>query len=330
MKRPNSLIFSLPRSGSTLLVSLLNSDKRIRILNDTFIYRTFIKRLNESDINVFKRHVVKFISRKYPLIIRIITKLKNSNNKVKKYNNPSFEIIPAPDQNISISRRKKFIKELIWFYDNTFKLLNTEWLVDYKKKLKKYDFKKMRENENVKDFLDSIFSLIFDDSRNSFEVIGEKTPFNLNISEWMDKLYPDSKQIVLIRNPITNIGSMVNHGDDFQLSLQKYLNSCRVNIKKLALKKDNLFIRYEDIIYNTEKTIESVYNYLGMKKISNSLEMDSNIRSDYVGNYIDPSRDREKFKLLSDKEKIEILSSCKEIINTYYPDWNKIYPHQKI
>jgi len=330
MKSPNLFIFSLPRSGSTLLVSLLNSNKNIRILNDTFIYRTFIKRINESDLNAFKRRVIKFISRKYPPVIEILSRLRNNNKTAPVYSHPFYKKLPDSDQNISISQRKKFLKELIWFYDNTIKLLKTEWLIEYKNNLKFYNMNKMDKNITVKDFLNSIFDLIFDDEGNSFDIIGEKTPFNLHINKWLNRLYPDSKKIILIRNPVTNIGSMVNHGQEFNLALQHYLNSYRLNFKNLYYKKNNIFVRYEDLVYNTEKTIESIYNYLDIKKHSISMNLNSNIRNDYVGNKIDPERDRQKFALLSKKEKENIYSSCKEIIETYYPDWNKFYPEYKI
>lgn len=331
MKKPNMFIFGSERGGTTLLSALLTSNDNVFVLNDSFLYETFIKSYHRSfNDNIYRKFFLntKKIIKKNYYIYKIF---KKTYNKVKLLNkNSSFYLIDdLPSGNIVIEKEelKYFLEKLNNRYTNSLHWEdNNEWLSEYSKILKETNVVEKLKNRTLKEVFGEIYETLIPNDQKSCIYFGEKTPSHLYYSKWIKNLYPDSKIIVLIRNPITNISSLYKRMDkNLDLAIHKYLSFHKDSFDFLYNDDKHLVIRYEDLIYDTDKTLINIFKYLDIEESKKNSDFKYYIKADYVGNKIDPQRDIKSYNYLTKHQRDKIKNDCRKIINKYYPDLNNFY-----
>ena len=108
----------------------------------------------------------------------------------------------------------------------------------------------------------------------------------------LNELYPDSKFIIVVRDPRDSIALSIdtlninNVGYLFELYMSSYENFIRyIKENKLI---NFIIIQYEDLINNSDKIINQLYDFTGLKLSTNKKIEDNNIgRYRYILNYND-------------------------------------------
>jgi hypothetical protein len=110
----------------------------------------------------------------------------------------------------------------------------------------------------------------------------EKSPPNLIRTRYLQKIFPNSKFIVIFRHPIavsyatrkwskTSINSLLEHtikGYEIFLSDRQFL-------------RKSYIIRYEDFVRNPQQQINSIYNFLDLDPVQNEQHVRSDVNSKY-------------------------------------------------
>lgn len=163
--------------------------------------------------------------------------------------------------------------------------LATDAFHDYLQKYKELDYQKAQ-----KEFILNLYKPMF----NGYEFVIDKTPRYWEILDELVALFPKSKVIILKRNPLDVVKSIVKTWD---------IGGC----KKLAFFKRDLLVapqriknfsdrhsnnpnvytlRYEDLIANTSIEVNKLYNWCGITYDEKVL--DTNKNDKYKGKYGDP------------------------------------------
>ena len=108
-------------------------------------------------------------------------------------------------------------------------------------------------------------------SNTEFEYFLDKTPRYYLILDELIKIYPNAKYILLIRNPLAVLGSIVdtwtkdnwfnlsNHKYDLTTALDVYMDALSNEYKNIHI------IHYEKIISDSESEIKKIFEYLGLR-----------------------------------------------------------------
>lgn len=187
---------------------------------------------------------------------------------------------------------------------------------DYLNKNKSLSF-----NEIQKEFLLSLYQPLYQ----NFNFVIDKTPRYWEILEEISILFPRSKIIILKRNPINVAKSMIltwnlNSIKDFNYfkrdllyapeKIQSFCNKNSANPNVYCLK-------YENLIQNTPKQIEILYNKLGIKYDNSVLETSNNIK--YKGRFGDPYQNSETdyYKLKAQSKSKTLSYMQKQFLKGY-------------
>ena len=118
----------------------------------------------------------------------------------------------------------------------------------------------------------------------SSKYIIEKSPPNIIRTRFFQKLYPNSRFIAILRHPLTvsyatkkwsktSIPSLLDH------SLRAY-ETLFEDMKSL----DSIYLlRYENFVFEPQKTIDEIFEYLGMQTVKVSHEIRTDINDKYFG-----------------------------------------------
>ena len=133
----------------------------------------------------------------------------------------------------------------------------------------------------------------------------EKSPPNIIRTRFFQKLFPDSKFIAILRHPLavsyatqkwakTSASSLLEHtflAYETLFDDAKFLNSI-------------YFLRYEDFIVEPQKTIDGIFNYLGLSTVKVSHEIRQNINEKYFSMWEDDRKS--KFNLFHKKMPVDM------------------------
>lgn len=151
----------------------------------------------------------------------------------------------------------------------------------------------------------------------------EKTPKHIYSYERVQKVLTKNKFIVMTRNPLDTIASLYKRFGDIEYCIDRWIYD---NSKALELrnKKNVLFVKYEELTEEPEKTLKTTLRFLGYDYESSILETEDTIynktsqkrnmkvREEQVSQSIKPNRDGWK-KILSNEQSIYIMSRVREI-----------------
>ncbi|GGW86979.1 sulfotransferase family protein [Alteromonas halophila] len=128
----------------------------------------------------------------------------------------------------------------------------------------------------------------YDNSKSHFI---EKSPPNLIRTRFFQKIFPNSKFIVILRHPIavsyatkkwskTSVKSLIEHtvlGYEVFMEDKKKLNNVYV-------------LRYEDFVKNPQVEIDAVFDFLGLKSISVNHDVKKNVNDKYFDMWMEERR----------------------------------------
>ena len=122
--------------------------------------------------------------------------------------------------------------------------------------------------DELKNMYLKLYSNYIDDSEAEYFL--DKTPRYYLILDELVKIYPNAKYILLIRNPLAVLGSIINSWTKenwFNLASNKYdlTTALEVNLDVLNGKYGNVHVmRYEKIISDCKSEIRRAFEYLGL------------------------------------------------------------------
>ena len=181
-----------------------------------------------------------------------------------------------------------------WFllpiFKNNFKL-KIDANCDYDDEIANYainQFKKLSPNyDNYKNkhLLNLYKDLCFDLTRNgSKRYFLDKTPRYYQIIDKLLNEFPDAKYIMLIRNPVNVLHSMLKTWIKRDIGLLKKFKSDLIYAPAILEKYINNSkihkVKYEDLCLNTEIELKKILNYLNLKYEPNLLD----ISKEKIGN----------------------------------------------
>jgi hypothetical protein len=92
----------------------------------------------------------------------------------------------------------------------------------------------------------------------------EKTPLHLHRIEHVVKLLPDSRHLIIYRDPRDTVASVLMRLEgDFEAAVKETLISFHEVLKVKTLRQVKI-VRYEELVTNREETISDICNWLGL------------------------------------------------------------------
>lgn len=154
----------------------------------------------------------------------------------------------------------------------------------------------------------------------------EKTPKHIYSYERVQKVLTKNKFIVMTRNPLDTIASLYKRFGDIEYCIERWNYD---NSKALELRNKNnvLFVKYEELTEDPEKTLNTTLHFLGYDYESSILETEDTIynktsqkrnmkvREEQVSQAIKPNRDGWK-KILNKEQSAYIMSRVREVSST--------------
>ena len=269
----NVALLSSSYSGSTLLSLLMCSHPNVCGFGDTYNFQ-FVK-LEETRCSCGSVPSIKC-----PMRIKVSELMKKSGcyfDWATSNPTPLFKLFRSNKNMVSLSRRNFFL----YIYRGLPLYFKTEIFSNYYK-------------ENIA-FLNAIensgnFSCYFDGSKNIVRL------------ELLKDVFPNTKVIHLARDPkgylhsclkrkIKNYKKIINEWIRYNNNAHQY--------KKILGRDNYLFLRYEDIAENPNKTLSKIQKYIGLSEIDLQGNYENNIKNTHViGNKM-----KNRFKKV-DKKKI--------------------------
>lgn len=225
-------------------------------------------------------------------------------------NNPQINTVSEPWIMLGLS---PLLKPELINADYDFKLAS-DAVYDYESKFPELDIKK-----EVKKIVLEIYKPMF----NGYDLIIDKTPRYWEILDELVKLFPQSKIIILKRNPIDVVKSMIRTWDIKRLeslnyfrrdlllaphAMHNFMESQKENYRVYTLK-------YEDLLQNPETEFKKLYNWIGLD--FKSVFLDSKINKKYKGKYGDPYQNKESLKFNKSKKSSGLSKTTNKFIKGY-------------
>lgn len=147
----------------------------------------------------------------------------------------------------------------------------------------------------------------------------DKTPRYSLISDHIVDIFPEGKFIMLWRNPLSVIASLIETFGKGKWVMSHFKSDLYPGILNLikTYKKNHtkcLAIKYEDLVSEPEKNIETIANYLGIPLDSNCLKSFSDV--EFRGRLGDPSG----IKIYDSLDKTPV-EKWKNVVNTPLRKW---------
>lgn len=160
---------------------------------------------------------------------------------------------------------------------------------DYEKKIKSLNLDK-----KLHDLILDLYAPLLKD----FKYVVDKTPRYWEILDHITTLFPNSRIIILKRNPIDVVKSIINTWNINDLeSLQYYYRDLIIAPKKLNQFINKNFnnpnvleVKYEDLIKPEFNEVERIYSWIGIPFSNEVLNITSNEK--FKGKYGDPYQNR--------------------------------------
>ena len=308
---PDFFIVCPPRCGSSLLTVLLNMHPEIAIAQDTSVFTEYKDAHLVADM-VANQRLENFNFRFLGHILSDVA-IQQISKQVLSYSDPNQRLV------------------ISFFLTNFFRFHAADTMVDDPRKdrgtgheyLKYIDFDHFfalfyGSGTPPQKAFNLIINSIIRGSGLAGRTIGEKTPSHALCAPLIASLYPEARFINLIRNPIPYVGSRKQRVDT---SIEQH---CLLYRHSLDLMVENggrgMFIRYEDLLNNTDETLRSIHAHLGVAPRTMDDELDSGVYPQYVGKSIDPSRDKKNWDFVDDSERALIRQQLPDAFDRFYSD----------
>lgn len=116
----------------------------------------------------------------------------------------------------------------------------------------------------------------------SKEYILEKSPPNIIRTRFLQKLFPDSKFIIILRHPLAVSYATKRWSDGSTLELlEHYLLAYETFFEDMKLLQNVYILKYEDFILAPQESINKIFTYLKLESITVEQEIIQNINNKY-------------------------------------------------
>lgn len=156
-----------------------------------------------------------------------------------------------------------------------YSLKNSGYVTDYNIELEKRAlndfFSELPNKENfyidkIREMYLSLYSQYL--SKNNKKYFLDKTPRYYLIIDELRKIFPQSKQIILVRNPLAVLSSLIPRKETwYKLYENKYdlLNAVDILENIIVNKLETQYVlRYEEMLTNKKETLESLCKFIGI------------------------------------------------------------------
>lgn len=122
----------------------------------------------------------------------------------------------------------------------------------------------------IKDYKNASKKIKLFVSKNKNKIVIEKTPSHTLIYDKILNDFPKSKNIIIFRNPISIVNSMIksemtafqNYDIDYSIkSVKEYY----LKLEELSTKEDSIVITYENLLKNTKSFLTSIFERLNLE-----------------------------------------------------------------
>jgi len=304
MQGPSFHIYACPRSGSTLLSALLSQNDDVFVLNDAHLYYQYV------------------FSQPGRLVRKSIGRLAGNYSPV---------ILPDPHRPVSSRKVRNYIRTLRDYYFAPWaKRENFPGMKYYYETLSGLDVSRTFKSEYVslRDLFDDVYSELLPEHGKKKRILGYKSPVQVMFFDWLLAMYPEHKAVCLIRHPVTNIAALYKRrrskneqkADDASLdfAIRRYMRHTNLVLDIAKSYPHSLVVRYEDILEDSDAAIRPVLDFLGTNEGGAVDKIDYYVRDSYIGQTIDPERDKRLRNLLA-KEQVAIVErKSRNIIDQFY------------
>ena len=144
---------------------------------------------------------------------------------------------------------------------------NNDWNTDFRPVLNRLE--QIPDKEfSLRRIIHEIFIEQGRQNEQEFEVWGDKSPINIIYLKYIYPIFRNSKYVFLLRDGRDVVSSFVKNTEkDFEFAVWKW----NYSIKQYLWLKDRIpknqlhFVRYEDLVDNTEKILNDLIRFLGFK-----------------------------------------------------------------
>ena len=316
-RRPSFFIFGPERSATTLLAFLLSGQDGVFVLNDSFVFDQYV----EWALLRGRGHRRSRAGRALRLGPRLAPAVKvGSLSNVRSWRRiyhtarSRYAMRFQPDQVVSPGEIDAYYSVLAGRYeaslrDGRFSFLNT-YLAG------------LESPQSPLSLSDLFGATILSISRlfaPSFDgLFGEKTPIHMLYAEWIMTLYPHAKAILIVREPLANVASIVRRNGDFRRALRSYEMFAEKSIS-LSDHHRVLTIRHEDLVSSTPQTLGRVMQFIDPDlHLDDACPINAYTKTGYTGHSIDPARAQMAPEILSLRQQHEVAHRFRRMTERFY------------
>jgi protein-tyrosine sulfotransferase len=265
--------------------TLRNYTKNNKLLHNSYHYMRMINRV------LFKRY--KLYDSKASLSCDpffIIGSGRSGNTLLRAILSQREEVAIPPESYVlgEIIRKFNIINSLEWkdickFVISTFQS-NHEyytWELDYTPLYQKV-FNLPEKDRTLSTLIDEIYVFYASDKKPEFKLWGDKTPRNTFSLYWINRVFPKSKFIHIIRDGRDVVNSYIKSGlyHDVAGASERWLSSIQeVEVFKQKVEPERyLEVRYEELVSHPSKVTKEICNFVGIKYDDYMLDFSNSVK----------------------------------------------------
>jgi hypothetical protein len=317
LQHPSFFIFGPERSGTTLLTFLLSGQPDVFVLNDSFVFDRYVEwallgdrngRLNKA------KKLTRLVAGLAPSIRPSLRGKTSSLRQVYYAARGRYALRFHPDDVVSADEACGYYRVLKARYLGSLTRKTASFLNDYAEGIPEPD-----DDVTIRDLLswtiNSVSSLFLDSPQ---AVLGEKTPIHTPYAEWIKCLYPFSKRILMVRDPVANVASIYRRFGDFDQAVRIY-DMYAEGLMTLGSKGDVLVVTHEDLTSSTRSTLGQILTFLDPSlALDETCPVNAYTKSEYTGTTVDNSRVSMAPNTLSSAQTNSVAARFRPIRERFY------------
>lgn len=325
----NFFVGGLPRSGTSLLSTLINAHPEVSCAQDTVLMPAL--KYGFCDILQQNSNLEEFGIPSHLSAERLSWLVNLESNK---YNTDIIHKaikMPISTMLSTISNESTFMSNVISKYILSFYLLGFQQPDPRKDRAKAIQYLRcfdiqgiLNGHDNYLDMCEKMWknfsSMLLHKDSNRVSLYGEKHPTNLISSDMINICFPSAKFICLVRHPNGVLGAKKDRGYNINTVLNDYLLAGPF-LQHLT-RKQTIFIRYEDLIVNPSYILNKIFSFLGVSPLEQEVFtriLNQGTYQKYVGASIDPNRNYENLKKVTPKESKILSQKLNSFLDKFYP-----------
>jgi len=289
LQHPSFFIFGPERSGTTLLTFLLSGQPDVFVLNDSYVFDRYVEWALLGDRNgrlPKAKRMTRLVAGLAPSIRPSFRRKTCSLRQVYYAARGRYALRFQPDDVVSADEARGYHRVLKARYLGSPTSGRSRFHTEYVEGIPQLD-----DDVTIRDLLswtiNSISSLFIDSHQ---AVLGEKTPIHTPYAEWIKCLYPFSKRILMVRDPVANVASIHRRYGDFDRAVRTY-DMYAECLMTLGSKSDALVVTHEDLTSSTRSTLGQILSFLDPSlSLDETCPVNAYTKSEYTGRAVDKGR----------------------------------------